>query len=238
MKSITLPFLVVCAMSCAPTAYALSNPLQGTWVTTLQGRDLDGNAANGFEAYYDTALRITWLADANLPKTQGMPSNGGMSWSAANTWARNLSVFGVTGWRLPLMIDLSTNGCTQFSSSGGLGADCGYNVDTNLSELAHLFHVTLGNSSNTSGGLSLSNTGPFKNVVAYNYWSNEAQGYYQPGTAWYFSTYNGHQFPYLQSTAYNVWAVRTGDVAAVPEPMALALSLAGLAVVALGRQRT
>ena len=37
----------------------------GTWESTLQGRDLDGNAGNGFEAYYDTALDLTWLADGN-----------------------------------------------------------------------------------------------------------------------------------------------------------------------------
>lgn len=31
---------------------------QGTWKTTLQARDLDGNPAT-IEAYYDTALDIT-----------------------------------------------------------------------------------------------------------------------------------------------------------------------------------
>lgn len=36
----------------------------------LQGRDLDGHISNGFEAYYDTALDITWLADANVFVTQ------------------------------------------------------------------------------------------------------------------------------------------------------------------------
>ena len=30
----------------------------------LEGRDLDGSAGS-FEAYYDTVLDITWLADGN-----------------------------------------------------------------------------------------------------------------------------------------------------------------------------
>ena len=36
---------------------------QGTWESTLKGRNLDGNAST-IEAYYDTVLDITWLADA------------------------------------------------------------------------------------------------------------------------------------------------------------------------------
>lgn len=45
------------------TMHAISISGQGTWETTLQGRDLDGNL-NTFKAYYDTVLNITWLADA------------------------------------------------------------------------------------------------------------------------------------------------------------------------------
>ena len=68
---------------------------QGTWETTLQGRDLDGNLST-FEAYYDTALDITWLADANYAGTT-------MNWATANGWAAGLNPYGsgITGWRLP-----------------------------------------------------------------------------------------------------------------------------------------
>lgn len=51
--------VAVLAVGVVPAAQAA-----GTWQTTLQGRDLDGNATT-FEAYYDTVLDITWLADAN-----------------------------------------------------------------------------------------------------------------------------------------------------------------------------
>jgi hypothetical protein len=47
------------------TSHAAAVSGQGTWETTLQGRDLDGNPAT-FEAYYDTDLNITWLANANI----------------------------------------------------------------------------------------------------------------------------------------------------------------------------
>lgn len=239
MKNIIYSALTTCALTCIPIGNALSGTVgQGTWETTLQGRDLDGNLSNGFEAYYDTTLDISWLADANLPKTQGLPSNGEMNWLAANNWAQNLNLGGVTGWRLPTMDDFGSNGCTSWSSSGGSGTDCGYNVDTTASELAHLYYVTLGNSANLSGGFSLTNTGPFKNVAAYNYWSNEENGYYHGGQAWYFSTYNGHQLSYLKTTPYNVWAVHDGDVSPVPEPTSLALVLMGLSVLALRYRRT
>lgn len=90
------------AMSLAGAAQAVGVPGQGTWETTLQARDLDGNLANGPEAFYDTTLDVTWLADAN--------QNGPMNWEAAKTWAANLNVNGVTGWRLPSYIDTGSPG--------------------------------------------------------------------------------------------------------------------------------
>ena len=51
-------------------------------------------------AYYDTDADLTWLADANLAYTSGYDSDGLMSWSGAKTWAANLSVGGVSDWRL------------------------------------------------------------------------------------------------------------------------------------------
>ncbi len=42
------------------TAQAAPVPGQGTWETTLQARDLDGNPSTT-EAWYDTALNLLWL---------------------------------------------------------------------------------------------------------------------------------------------------------------------------------
>ena len=73
---------------CSVTANAVPVSGQGTWETTLQGRDLDGNNLTA-EAYQDTALNITWLADADI--------NGEMDWFATNTWAGGLNINGFTG---------------------------------------------------------------------------------------------------------------------------------------------
>ena len=73
------------------SAHAVGISGQGTWETTLQARDLDGNLTTA-EAYYDTALEITWLADANYAGTT-------MAWGTANSWAVNLNPYdsGTTG---------------------------------------------------------------------------------------------------------------------------------------------
>ena len=74
---------------------------QGTWETTLQPRDLNG--AGVADAFYDTILDITWLRDANL--------NGQQSWADATSWASALTIGGVSGWRLPAMVDTGAPGC-------------------------------------------------------------------------------------------------------------------------------
>src|SRR5690349_11799993 len=40
---------------------------QGTWESELQARDINSDGL--VDAYYDTALNLTWLADANFAKT-------------------------------------------------------------------------------------------------------------------------------------------------------------------------
>jgi hypothetical protein len=116
------------------TAQAASVGGQGTWETTLQGRDLDGNASN-YEAYYDKALNITWLANANAGAGSSYDNgssntDGLMTWQNAVNWAAGLSyTVGSTvydDWRLPFVTDTGTAGC-NFASSG---TDCGYNVQT------------------------------------------------------------------------------------------------------------
>jgi hypothetical protein len=218
------------AATAAPSAQAAGVSGQGTWETTLQGRDLDGDATT-FEAYYDTSLDITWLADANyLQTSSGNP--GYTSWYGAMHWVAHLNINGTTGWRLPSLVDTGASGCDW--SSGG--TDCGYNVDTSSSELAHLYHVTLGNQSDVddANNNQLENTGPFSNVQSYSYWSNveyalRSVEYAPPQSVWYFSTYGGYQYVTAKSSEGYAWAVRPGDVAAVPEPQAYALALAGLA---------
>src|SRR3989344_3911374 len=182
--------LIVVALGATSLAHAASVSGQGTWETTLQGRDLDGNLST-FEAYYDTSLNITWLANALYAGTT-------MNWTTATTWAAGLNPYGsgIAGWRLPTTIDVGNEGCTYTNPYQGV--DCRYNITT-LSEMSHMFYTTLGDLAyyDTAGvgpqpGYGLSNTGPFSNVQSFYYWSATE---YAPTTshAWIFFFSNGSQ---------------------------------------------
>lgn len=218
----------LCAAAAIPNiASAVAISGQGTWESTLQGRDLDGNLAT-FEAYYDTALNITWLANANY-------AGAAMNWTNANAWAAGLDPYGsgITGWRLPTTIDTGAPGA-QCSYSG---TDCGVNIDTASSEMAHMFYTTLGDNSyyTTSGmdlqdGGGLTNTGPFSNIQSNVYWSAteySTNTYY----AWGFNFGNGGQGINVKiNDSIYAWAVHAGDVgaSAVPVPAAAWLFGSGL----------
>jgi len=227
------------ALALAGPALADGVPGQGTWETTLQPRDLDGNGVT--DAFYDTDLNITWLRDANM---------GGLQfWAQANTWAADLTFGGYTDWRLPIMIDTNKAGC----NFGYSGTDCGYNVITkgpvrNFSELGHLFTVTLANKAycDTSGtcnepGWGLTNTGNFLNMGNSFYWTS-VEYVPNPDLAWYFYAYSEYQsFGHKNHLLYAL-AVRDGDVglasaSPVPEPASSALMLAGLALLTVAATR-
>ena len=232
--------LSLCAAVVPNLASAVAISGQGTWESTLQGRDLDGNLAT-FEAYYDTALNITWLADANYAITSGYDADGRINWYSAIDWANSLNPYysGITGWRLPVITDTSAPGC-DFAYAG---TDCGANVDTTTSEMAHLFYVTLGNLSRSDGttggpgstpqpGWGLTNTGPFSNLQARLYQSSTTYALQQTAI-WNFNFYDGYQYVNHKNDSNYVWAVHSGDVgiaipSAVPIPAATWLFGSGL----------
>ncbi len=220
--------MLACALSSVPLmAHA-----------ALEGRDADKNPDNGFEAYYDTVLDITWLADAGYSATTGaLPADGAMWWSAAS-WVQGLDFFGVNGWRLPEVTSrISTKSIDLVTPGAG--------SDARASELGHMYYANLelgGDQSPARGSILIPGLrdGVIRNFSADLFWTKDT---YQGNvmTAWALWT----SFPFSGSQAYvpkvakgGAWAVHDGDpfgfvpgpAPAVDEPATLWLLVAGLGV--------
>jgi len=230
----------------------------------LLGRDLNGSPGS-FEAYYDTTLDITWLANANLAISNtfgvgGISGTGRMNWFTANIWIaamNSANYLGINTWRLPDHYDIGGNGCTVNSFNSYNGGDCGYNVvstGSQASEMASLYHDTLGNvayyntsgAANYGGSPTIQNTGPFQNLGNTLYWyaqetstSSEGFDFGEAVNAWYFGMPSGGQRPQdkFDAGAMTAWAVFSGDVAVVPVPAAVWLFGSALGLLGVARRR-
>ena len=148
---------------------------------------------------YDTVNNITWAADANLAKTSGYDADGVMNWAGAVAWADQLTLGGFTDWSLPTTVP----------------AVAGFNQKG--SQMGDLFYNQLGVSVGSIATSTNPNYALFANVQSNVYWSGSE---YAPGSnsAWYFNaSYGGQGYSY-KSDQFFAWAVRPGDVAAVPVP--------------------
>jgi hypothetical protein len=220
----------------------------------------------GGQAYYDTVLDITWLADANLAQTSGYDADGYMTWDEAKTWIDALNAadhLGEDSWRLPTLTPIDGGAEFDWGFSYDGSTDIGYNLTASGSahpgslanELAHLFYNSLANQAlyNTSGALvgcgghpqyCLSNSGPFSNLVADNYWT-DVDFEYSPGNegAWTFYFVDGYAGESGKGNYLRAWAVLDGDIAGpATVPIPAATWLFGGALGALGilkrRQKT
>lgn len=213
---------------------------------------------------YDDVLNVTWLQDANYARTSGYDGDGVLNWEQAVTWAASLnyydSVRNVTysDWRLPTVGPVNGTSFILTHNSSVGATDIGVNIGapgtiyagSTGSEMAYMFYQSLGNPGyfTPSGAISgcfvsyldtcLNNAGPFVNLEGGYYWS----GTEYPGStsnAFIFGFGWSDQFSYVKSGGSYAWAVRDGDVAAVPEADTWVMILAGLALVgAAARRRT
>lgn len=206
------------------------------------------------QAYYDTDLNITWLANANLAMTNnfgvGIINNAGtMTWNTAQQWIAAMNTadyLGFNNWRLPTIgpvNGVSFNYNTSFNGT----TDVGYNnsapgtlyAGSTASEMAYLFYNELGNKSTfdingnyPQPGGGLTNTGPFINLQSLDinlqpakYMSGTSAGIFQM----VFSFSDGSQGADSKTTSLDyAWPVLPGDIAAVPVPAAFWLFGSGL----------
>ena len=183
------------------------------------------------QAYYDTDLGITWVADANLAMTSGWDADGRMSWAGAQDWIAHLNAIaylGATNWRLPGTPQPDTTCSTVIATGQYGGPNC------TGSEMGHMFYVGLGGVANqTLASTHNANFTLFTNVVASNYYSETVYAN-NANAHWNFNFLNGYQ-GVTTSTGMHAWAVSGGD-AVVPVPAAL--TLFGSALAALGLQRS
>jgi hypothetical protein len=181
--------------------------------TSVAARGLESrdiDADGEVDAFYDPSLHLTWLR-------QTTPLL--LSWSQATDWA-NQSWFGLTGWRLP-----------SAENRDGTGVCVGFQCQQ--SEMGHLWYVELGNN-----GL-MTNRGDFQGLVPYGYWTATPNPN-ERDAVWYFNTFNGTQFDGSRYDVMHAFAVRDGDVSAVPEDSTRVLAAVGLVgiITAAKRRRT
>lgn len=239
-------------------ALVLASGLSGATQAALHDR--------GGGLIYDDILNVTWLQDVNYAKTSGYHWNGRMTWYEANTWAANLvyhdSVRNVdySDWRLPTLSPIngtSFNYTASFDSSFDGSTDYGWNISeqgtvyagSTNSEMAHLYFNSLDNKAwydlcgtfcaSPQPGWGLTNNGPFTNFDINNnlFWT-DTESELDTNYGWYFGFDEGFQG--LASKTFGMplaWAVRPGDVAAVPEAGTWAMMLAGLGLVGAAARR-
>ena len=228
--------VIACCFAAGSAAQAAGIAGQGSWETTLLGRDanLQPVAATSVQAVYlyDTVLDVTWL--------RTVPAAPFVGWTEAFDWADSLvtgvGTAAVSDWRLPGMLVANPASIATLAYDGS--SPQGYNAALASSEMASLFYGTLGNvakygvdGSLRASGYGLANTGSFLGMASYPYWMDTSRGFILAGrdVKWTFDTRDGLQWYSVEEATINAMAVRAGDVmAAVPEPRSALMLALGL----------
>lgn len=179
----------------------------------LQARDFNQDTV--IDGYYDTALNITWWADANAAGGSTfddgfVTDDGFLSWQNALDWVAAFKPFGISGWRLP-NIDVSSS-CA------------GYLCNSSANELGQMYYTHLGGTPNSGVSSSL-----FSGIRNGQYWAKQSY-LLDLEQAITFNFSDGYQDADFKIDPVGAaWAVASGDVLRpVPEPTPLVLMGVGI----------
>lgn len=211
----------------------------------LLPRHLTG-VAGTTNAYYDTAINITWLRDANYAQTSGFAAGGLMTFATAQSWAAALTLGGVSGWSLADVAQPDAACASQDVTYGSTGAGC------TGGQLGHMFYTLLGGTAGTNITTSHgANFALFDNVSDAEYWSMTSLPLSaDPRDLGYFLTFGnapdttpaGWVSLNFKTVPMLGWVVHAGDVGEaldIPEPTSpLVLALGGVALGLARRPRS
>jgi len=181
--------------------------------------------------------------------------NQATTWAANLSYHDNVRNVTYDDWRLPFIVDTSTIGCNLANSGTDCGFNVQTLSGTTVySEMAFMYYVNLGLKAfkDTNGTVQYdsgifgngtwngtddssygqNDVGLIHNLQAFAYLSSTERAL-DPANpisigAWNFGMNDGFQDTNYKYLDYYAWAVRDGDVAAIPEPETYTLLLAGL----------
>jgi hypothetical protein len=178
----------------------------------LVGRLPATPGGDDFQAAYDDVLDITWATNANL---RGFNTAG--PWDDLTAWASGLDYLGFDDWRLA---SVDVNGDTAvIDCNGATEQACRDN------EMGYMFYQHMGGTSGTSEQGDQTVDGVLLTNVTGDMWTDTE---IDADHAYTFFFRLGSQHNFLKTVTTNGWAVRVGDVSAVPVPAAVWLFGSGL----------
>jgi hypothetical protein len=169
----------------------------------------------GGAAAYDDVLDITWVANAAL--------SGKDNWDNQVAWASGLNYLGFDDWRLASMSVAA--GVPTGTATSVVACDSATEVACRDNELGYMFYQ------NMNGVLGNDKTG---DQTVDGVLLTDVQSFYWSGTeldsfnAWFSLFGGGRQHRSDKGGLLFGWAVRSGDVSAVPVPAAVWLFGSGL----------